>query len=186
MQGVIPLHSVDFTVFDLYNICINTKKRAEIMYNIYQVKLSEAVYTHVNGPEGGHTKTAEKYPEYNTHMEVMHKGSKGFTTDMFEHYTKVCEVANFEGPVNSELEEVFKILNGYYFDEETETDETFDAFVSGFKMKTVTRKDGEVVTYRDMHSLSVGDIVEDTSTGEFHMVDGMGFKQVETKSLEVA
>ena len=156
------------------------------MYNIYQVKLSEAVYTHVNGPEGGHTKTAEKYPEYNTHMEVMHKGSKGFTTDMFEHYTKVCEVANFEGPVNSELEEVFKILNGYYFDEETETDETFDAFVSGFKMKTVTRKDGEVVTYRDMHSLSVGDIVEDTSTGKFHMVDGMGFKEVETKLLEVA
>jgi len=156
------------------------------MYNIYQVKLSEAVYTHVNGPEGGHTKTAEKYPEYNTHMEVMHKGSKGFTTDMFEHYTKVCEVANFEGPVNSELEEVFKILNGYYFDEETETDETFDAFVSGFKMKTVTRKDGEVVTYRDMHSLSVGDIVEDTSTGEFHIVDGMGFKEVETNTLEVA
>ena len=155
------------------------------MYNIYQVKLSEAVYTHVNGPEGGHTKTAEKYPEYNTHMEVMHKGSKGFTTDMFEHYTKVCEVANFEGPVNSELEEVFKILNGYYFDEETETDETFDAFVSGFKMKTVTRKDGEVVTYRDMHSLSVGDIVEDTSTGEFHMVDGMGFKQIQTKIAEL-
>ena len=156
------------------------------MYNIYQIKLSEAVYTHVNGPEGGHTKTAEKYPEYNTHMEVMHKGSKGFTTDMFEHYTKVCEVANFEGPVNSELEEVFKILNGYYFDEETETDETFDAFVSGFKMKTVTRKDGEVVTYRDMHSLSVGDIVEDTSTGEFHMVDGMGFTQIQNKLLEVA
>ena len=155
------------------------------MYNIYQIKLSEAVYTHVNGPEGGHTKTAEKYPEYNTHMEVMHKGSKGFTTDMFEHYTKVCEVANFEGPVNSELEEVFKILNGYYFDEETETDETFDAFVSGFKMKTVTRKNGEVVTYRDMHSLSVGDIVEDTSTGEFHMVDGMGFKQIQTIIAEL-
>jgi hypothetical protein len=53
-------------------------------------------------------------------------------------------------------------------------------------MKTVTRKDGEVVTYRDMHSLSVGDIVEDTSTGKFHMVDGMGFKEVETKLLEVA
>ena len=155
------------------------------MYNIYQIKLSEAVYNFVNGPEGGHTKTAEKYPEYNTHMEVMHKGSKGFTTDMFEHYTKVCEVANFEGPVNSELEEVFKILNGYYFDEETETDETFDAFVSGFKMRTITRKNGEVVTFRDMHSLSVGDIVEDTSTGEFHMVDGMGFNQIQTKIAEL-
>ena len=156
------------------------------MYNIYQIKLSEEVYNFVNGPEGGHTKTSEKYPEYNAHMEVMHKGSEGFTTDMFEHYTKVCEVANFEGPVNSELEEVFKILNGYYFNEDTDTDETFDAFVTGFTMKTVTRKDGEVVTFRDMHSLSVGDIVEDTSTGEFSIVDGMGFAQIQTKSLEVA
>jgi hypothetical protein len=155
------------------------------MYNIYQVKLSEAVYNFVNGPEGGHTKTAEKFPEYNTNMEVTMRGSKGYTPEMFAHYSKVCEVANFETE-GSKLEEVFKILNGYYFDEETEKDETFDAFVSGFKMKTVTRKDGEVVTYRDMHSLSVGDIVEDTSTGEFHMVDGMGFKQIETKSLEVA
>ena len=155
------------------------------MYNIYQVKLSEAVYNFVNGPEGGHTKTAEKFPEYNTNMEVTMRGSKGYTPEMFAHYSKVCEVANFETE-GSKLEEVFKILNGYYFDEETEKDETFDAFVSGFKMKTVTRKDGEVVTYRDMHSLSVGDIVEDTSTGEFHIVDGMGFKQVETKSLEVA
>ena len=156
------------------------------MYNIYQIKLSEEVYNFVNGPEGGHTKTSEKYPEYNAHMEVMHKGSEGFTTDMFEHYTKVCEVANFEGPVNSELEEVFKILNGYYYNEDTDTDETFDAFVSGFTMKTVTRKSGEVVTFRDMHSLSVGDIVEDTSTGEFSIVDGMGFAQIQTRSLEVA
>ena len=155
------------------------------MYNIYQIKLSEAVYNFVNGPEGGHTKTAEKFPEYNTNMEVTMRGSKGYTPEMFAHYSKVCEVANFETE-GSKLEEVFKILNGYYFDEDTDTDETFDAFVSGFKMKTVTRKDGEVVTYRDMHSLSVGDIVEDTSTGEFHIVDGMGFKQVETKSLEVA
>ena len=154
------------------------------MYNIYQVKLSEAVYDFVNGPEGGHTKTAEKFPEYNTNMEVTMRGSKGYTPEMFAHYSKVCEVANFETE-GSKLEEVFKILNGYYFDEDTDTDETFDAFVSGFKMKTVTRKDGEVVTYRDMHSLSVGDIVEDTSTGEFHMVDGMGFKQIQTIIAEL-
>ena len=154
------------------------------MYNIYQVKLSEAVYDFVNGPEGGHTKTAEKFPEYNTNMEVTMRGSKGYTPEMFAHYSKVCEVANFETE-GSKLEEVFKILNGYYFDEDTDTDETFDAFVSGFKMKTVTRKNGEVVTFRDMHSLSLGDIVEDTSTGEFHMVDGMGFKQIQTKISEL-
>ena len=155
------------------------------MYRIHQVKLSEAVYDFVNGPEGGHTKTAEKFPEYNTNMEVTMRGSKGYTPEMFAHYSKVCEVANFETE-GSKLEEVFKILNGYYFDEETETDETFDAFVSGFKMKTVTRKNGEVVTFRDMHSLSVGDIVEDTSTGEFHIVDGMGFKQIQTTEMELA
>ena len=146
-------------------------------YNIFQIKVTEEIYEFVNGPEGGHTETAKKYPLYEARLETSHRGSEGYTADMFAHYTKVCEVANFETE-GSKLEEVFKILNGYYFDEETETDETFDAFVSGFKMKTVTRKDGEVVTYRDMHSLSVGDIVEDTSTGEFHMVDGMGFKQI--------
>ena len=155
------------------------------MYNIYQVKLSEEVFNFVNGPEGGHTKTAEKYPEYNTNMEVTMRGSKGYTPEMFAHYSKVCEVANFETE-GSKLEEVFKILNGYYFDEDTDTDETFDAFVSGFKMRTITRKNGEVVTFRDMHSLSVGDIVEDTSTGEFHIVDGMGFKQIQTTEMELA
>ena len=152
------------------------------MYKVYQIKLSEAVYDFVNGPEGGHYETAKKFPEYNTHMEVMHKGSKGYKPEMFEHYTQVCEVADFQG---STLEEVFKVLNGYYFDEETGKDEWDEAFVSGFQMRTITRKDGEVVTFRDMHSLSVGDIVEDTSTGEFHMVDGMGFKQIETKIAEL-
>jgi hypothetical protein len=154
-------------------------------YNIYQIKLSEAIYDFVNGPEGGHSETAKKFPEYNTHMEVMHKGSKGYKPEMFAHYTTVCKVADFVTESNK-LEEVFKILNGYYFDEDTNTDETFDAFVSGFKMRTITRKDGEVVTFRDMHSLSVGDIVEDTYTGKFHIVDGMGFKEVETNTLEVA
>ena len=155
-------------------------------YNIYQIKLSEAIYDFVNGPEGGHSETAKKFPEYNTHMEVMHKGSKGYTADMFAHYTNVCKVADFVTESNK-LEEVFKILNGYYFDEDTDTDETFDAFVSGFKMKTyLNKKTKEVSEYRDMHSLSVGDIVEDTYTGKFHIVDGMGFKEVETNTLEVA
>ena len=45
-------------------------------------------------------------------------------------------------------------------------------------MKTVTRKDGEVVTYRDMHSLSVGDIVEDVDNGSIHIVASFGFKDI--------
>jgi len=95
---------------------------------------------------------------------------------MFEHYSQVCEVADFEG---SNLETVFKVLNGYYFDDETGKDEWDEALVSGYTMKTITRNNGEVVTFRDMHSLSVGDIVEDTLTGKFHIVDGMGFSEVE-------
>ena len=152
-------------------------------YNIYQIKLSEAIYDFVNGPEGGHSETAKKFPEYNTHMEVMHKGSKGYKPEMFAHYTTVCKVADFVTESNK-LEEVFKVLNGYYFDEDAGTDLVFEEFVSGFQMRTITRKDGEVVTFRDMHSLSVGDIVE--YQGKFHIVDGMGFKQIETNSLEVA
>jgi hypothetical protein len=152
-------------------------------YNIFQIKVTEEIYEHVNGPEGGHSNTAKKYPLYHARMECSFDGSKRFLPEMFEHYTQVCEVADFQG---SNLEEVFKILNGYYFDEDANKDEWFDAFVTGFQMRTITRKNGDVVTFRDMHSLSVGDIVEDTSTGKFHMVDGMGFSQIEVNSLEVA
>ena len=153
-------------------------------YNIFQIKISEEIYEHVNGPEGGHSATAKVYPEYHARMECSFDGSKRFLPEMFEHYTKVCEVAEFE---DRNLETVFKILNGYYYNEETDTDETFDAFVSGFKMKTfLNKKTKEIRQVRDMHSPSVGDIVEDTSTGEFHIVDGMGFKQIQTTEMELA
>ena len=151
-------------------------------YNIFQIKVTEEIYEHVNGPEGGHSNTAKKYPLYHARMECSFDGSKRFLPEMFEHYTQVCEVADFQG---SNLEEVFKILNGYYFDEDANKDEWFDAFVTGFQMRTITRKNGDVVTFRDMHSLSVGDIVEDTVTGTFHMVDGMGFSEINL-SKEVA
>ena len=144
-------------------------------YNIFQIKVTKEIYEFVNGPEGGHTKTAEKYPLYEARLETSHRGSEGFTSNMFDHYTKVCEVAGME---ERDLETVFKILNGFYFDEETGTDSIFEEFVSGFKMKSGTRNDGTSYTLRDMHSLSVGDIVEDTVTGTFHMVDGMGFNEI--------
>ena len=151
-------------------------------YNIFQIKVTNEIYEFVNGPEGGHTKTAEKYPLYEARLETSHRGSEGFTSNMFDHYTKVCEVAGME---ERDLETVFKILNGFYFDEETGTDSIFEEFVSGFKMKSGTRNDGTSYTLRDMHSLSVGDIIEDTVTGTFHMVDGMGFSEINL-SKEVA
>jgi hypothetical protein len=153
-------------------------------YNIFQIKVSNEIYDFVNGPEGGHIKTAKKFPLYEARLETSHRGSEGFTSNMFDHYTKVCEVAGME---ERDLETVFKILNGFYFDEETGTDSIFEEFVSGFKMKTfLNKKTKEVTKLRDMHSLSVGDIIEDTVTGTFHMVDGCGFSEINVKSLEVA
>ena len=153
-------------------------------YNIFQIKISDEIYEHVNGPEGGHSATAKVYPEYHARMECSFDGSKRFLPEMFEHYTKVCEVAGFE---DRNLETVFKILNGFYFDEDAGTDLVFEEFVSGFKMKTfLSKTTKEIRQVRDMHSLSVGDIIEDTATGTFHMVDGMGFSEIEVNSLEVA
>ena len=158
------------------------------MYKVFQIKLDREVKDFVNSNDRGHLGGEEKYPEYKAHMAVM-RGAKGFTGDMFEHYTNVCNVAKDGGLVSGDdpfivddLEEVFKILNGYYFDEDANNEEgediVFDAHVSGYKMKTVTRKNGEVVTFRDMHSLSVGDIVHDVDNDTYNIVDSWGYKDV--------
>ena len=153
-------------------------------YNIFQIKISEEIYDHVNGPEGGHSETAKKYPLYHAGMETSFDGAKGYKPEMFEHYTKVCEVAGMQ---ERDLETVFKILNGFYFDEDAGTDLVFEEFVSGFKMRTfLNKKTKEVREVRDMHSLSVGDIIEDTETGKFHMVDGFGFSELTLEKELVA
>ena len=149
------------------------------MYKIFQVRISKEVSNFVNSNERGHLGAEEKYPQYKTKMATM-RGAEGFKGEMFNHYTQVCEVAHFQ---DSDLEEVFKILNGYYFDDDTGLDQWFDTLVSGFKMKTFTRKDGEVVTYRDMHSLSVGDIVFDSLDDSYHIVDSWGFKDITSDVL---
>ena len=121
-------------------------------YNIFQIKISEEIYDFVNGPEGGHTETAKKYPLYHARMETSFDGAKGYKPEMFEHYTKVCEVAGFE---DRNLETVFKILNGYYYNEETDTDETFDAFVSGFEMRTFLNKKTKEVKFSEKRMMVV-------------------------------
>ena len=75
-----------------------------------------------------------------------------FKNTDFQHYTKVCEVKKDAGLVCDgdswmlrDLEDVFAVLNGRYYDEDTSTDIVHEAHVSGYKMKTITRKDGEVV-----------------------------------------
>ena len=158
------------------------------MYKVYQIRLADEVTDYVNSNERGHAGGEEKYPIYETYMRLNHSmrdENKMNNTD-FQHYTNVCVVKKDAGLVDSDgnswlvdcLEGVFAVLNGRYFDEDTNEDVVHDNHVSGYKMKTITRKDGEVVTYRDMHSLSVGDIVEDVDNGTFHIVAGMGFKDV--------
>ncbi len=166
------------------------------MYNIFQIKISNEVSDYVNTNGNGHSGGEAKYPIYEAYMRLMHgRGDEyaaKFKDTDFEHFTKVCEVKKDGGLVDGDgeqwlvrdLEDVFAVLNGRYFDEDSNEDVVFDNHVSGFKMKTVTRKDGEVVTYRDMHSLSVGDIVEDVENGSFHIVAGMGFKDITSKIIE--
>lgn len=165
------------------------------MYNIFQIKLSKEVVDFVNSNDQGHYGAEQKYPIYETRMRLQHGRGEDYAAKFkdtdFQHFTKVCEVKKDAGLVDGsgeswqvrDLEDVFAVLNGRYYDEDSEQDIVFDNHVSGFKMKTVTRKDGEVVTYRDMHSLSVGDIVEDVDNGTFHIVAGMGYQDI-TKQVK--
>tara|TARA_R110000851_G_scaffold150007_3_gene290769 strand:- start:322 stop:825 length:504 start_codon:yes stop_codon:yes gene_type:complete len=162
-------------------------------YNIFQIKISKEVSDYVNSNDLGHTGGERKYPIYEAHMRLRHSfGDKiQFKNTDFQHYTKVCEVKKDAGLVCDgdswmlrDLEDVFAVLNGRYYDEDTSTDIVHEAHVSGYKMKTITRKDGEVVTYRDMHSLSVGDIVEDVDNGTFHIVAGFGFEDITSNILK--
>ena len=143
-----------------------------MQYNIYQIKVTDEIHDYVNSNEGGHTGAAKKYPLYHAKMETMHgRGDDrkiNFKSEFFSHYTKVCEVdGRFCGLTQGDSidytvtskNEVFSILNQCYLNEDTGEDIVFEKHVSGYNMKTITRKDGEVVTYRDMHSLSVGDII---------------------------
>ena len=164
------------------------------MYNIFQIKLSNEVVDYVNSNDTGNSGAEAKYPIYEAHMRLRHSFEHRQTVDAesnfidtdFQHFTKVCEVKRDGGLVDDasepwlvrDLEDVFAVLNGAHYDEDKEEDVVFDNHVSGFKMKTFTRADGEVNTYRDMHSLSVGDVVEDVDNGTFHIVAGMGFEDI--------
>ena len=175
------------------------------MYKVFQIKINSEVHNFVNSNGRGHAGAEEKYPIYEAHMRLSHNMSeqtKINDTD-YQQYTHVSSVKKDAGLVAGtrttdpfvidDLEEIFKVLNGFYYDDESGEDVVFDAHVSDYKMKTVTRKDGEVVTFRDMHSLSVGDVIQDVDNGTFHIVASWGFKDVTEQvknyveqSLEVA
>jgi hypothetical protein len=158
------------------------------MYNIFQIKISKEVVDYVNSNDTGHSGAEAKYPIYEAQMRLRHSFNDEieFVDTDFQHFTKVCEVKRDGGLVDDasepwlvrDLEDVFAVLNGAHYDEDKEKDVVFDNHVSGFKTKTFTRDNGEVVTLRDMHSLSVGDVVEDVDNGTFHIVAGMGFEDI--------
>ncbi len=173
------------------------------MYKVFQIKINKEVHNFVNSNDRGHVGAEEKYPIYEAYMRLRHsfRDEIKFKDTDFQHFTHVASVKKDAGLVDGDgeswqvrdLEDVFAVLNGRYYDEDTEKDPVFDAHVSDYKMKTVTRKDGEVVTFRDMHSLSVGDIVQDVDNGTFHIVASYGFMDVTEQvknyveqSLEVA
>ena len=156
------------------------------MYKVFQIKIGKEVRDFVNSNDRGHLGGEEKFPIYEAQMRLQRGRTQEFLDSDFQHFTHVASVKKDAGLVDSNgdawkidgLEDVFRVLNGVYFDEDTEADVVFDNHVSDYKMKTITRKDGEVVTYRDMHSLSVGDIVQDVDNGTFHIVASYGYNDV--------
>ena len=47
-----------------------------------------------------------------------------------------------------------------------------------FRITNLWEEDESVERFRMGHSTSVGDLIEDTSTGKIHMVDSFGFQEV--------
>ncbi len=121
--------------------------------------------------------------------DCMFRGFKHWDVSKSDKYRQVCTVDWFGGMqceghdwYVDDKEEVFKILNQYYMDEDTGHDDVFDCHVSGFRKKSGTREDGSTWACRDMHSLSVGDIIVDNSPdqdGAAYIVDSFGFKQIQ-------
>jgi len=120
--------------------------------------------------------------------ECLFRGAKHWDVAKSDKYKQVCSVSWFGGMeveggawYIEDKEEVFKILNGYYIDEETGHDDVFDCHVVGFGVKRGVRKDGSKWECRDMHSLSVGDIIVDNANGEgkAFIVDSWGFKEID-------
>ena len=86
---------------------------------------------------------------------------------------------------------MFSILNQCYLNEETGEDIVFEKHVSGYTMKSFVR-DGKTIEYRNMHSLSVGDIIAEVpqvgyevmdpsdivKQTTYHMVDSYGFSDI--------
>tara|TARA_R100001460_G_scaffold1014_5_gene4166 strand:- start:4785 stop:5306 length:522 start_codon:yes stop_codon:yes gene_type:complete len=159
-------------------------------FKVYQIKISDEIHNFVNSEGQSHTSTAEKYPEYAASLDA-YRGSEKWNDSKFKYYTQVVQVKVDGGLVQDgkpwkleDLEDVFRVLNHGFYDEEAGTDFVYENHLFDYNKKTFVDKEGNTQEYADFHSLSVGDIVEDPN-GDFFLVDSFGFKQI-LKNREVA
>mgnify|MGYP001592382888 FL=1 len=109
-------------------------------------------------------------------------GAKHWDISKSDKYKQVCSVDWYGGMevdggayyIESH-DQVFALLNGACSQDE------YDAHVSGYRIVEGTREsDGYEYCFRDMHSLSVGDIiVDEVIDGKAYIVDSYGFKQID-------
>lgn len=116
------------------------------MLNVYQIVLTSSVINGVNRLRDRAQAEAE-FPQYEASSRLMCFGAKKFAKEDFAHYSKVAEVAT------DDLEDCFTIMNRWEPEDE----------------RKVNRLD-------KLHSLSVGDIVE--QDGKFFFCDNCGFKEI--------
>ena len=111
-------------------------------------------------------------------------GAKHWDISKSDKCKQVCSVDWFAGMdvdggdyYIESLDQVFALLNGACSEDE------YDCHVSGYRIvEGVRESDGYEYCFRDMHSLSVGDIIVDHSPdgdGRAYIVDSYGFKQID-------
>tara|TARA_R100001129_G_scaffold48427_1_gene33263 strand:+ start:1446 stop:1928 length:483 start_codon:yes stop_codon:yes gene_type:complete len=157
-------------------------------YKVHQIKIPKEIRNLVN--KVGHIEAGKKYPEYEASQDA-YRGFEKWDDAKFKYYTQVVQVKVDGGLVEGDkpfkiqdLEDVFRVLNHGFYDEDKETDIVYENHVFDYGMKTYKDKEGNTKEYADFHSLSVGDIVEDPN-GDYFLVDDFGFKQI-LKNKEVA
>tara|TARA_R100001530_G_scaffold123635_1_gene91635 strand:+ start:2984 stop:3484 length:501 start_codon:yes stop_codon:yes gene_type:complete len=108
-------------------------------------------------------------------------GYEKFDINNFKkYYTVAVKVREDGGLTNQDgtpwtvdsIDRVFSILNGTYYDDDSNTDIVDDHHVHGYQ--TFTGTGGN--KYRKMRSMSVGDIVE--KDGSFFFCDNTGWKDI--------
>jgi len=105
----------------------------------------------------------------NAYREITCFGSQSWDYSYFtEYFSKVCVVDT------TDLEDCFHIMNRWSPEDEERVSEF--GWIEGY------RPDGSYYKLRDLHSLSVGDIIE--REGKFFMVEPAGF--CELASMGVA